>query len=49
MPRKESSRTPDSSSRMIDQRIRALGDWRGSVLKRMRELIHKADSDVVEE
>jgi len=34
---------------MIDQRIRELGDWRGSVLKRMRELIHEADPDVVEE
>ena len=34
---------------MIDQRIRELGDWRGPVLKRMRELIHEADSDVVEE
>ena len=34
---------------MIDERIRELGDWRGSVLKRMRELIHETDPDVVEE
>jgi hypothetical protein len=34
---------------MIDQRIRELGDWRGSALKRMRALIHEADADVVEE
>ena len=34
---------------MIDQRIHELGDWRGSVLKRMRELIHDADPEVVEE
>ena len=34
---------------MIEQRIRELGDWRGSVLKRIRELIHEADPDVVEE
>jgi hypothetical protein len=34
---------------MIDQRIRELGDWRGSVLKRMRKLIHDADPEVVEE
>src|SRR5438067_11622421 len=40
---------PDSSSEKIDQRIRELGDWRGSVLKRMRELIHEADPEVVEE
>jgi hypothetical protein len=37
------------ASRMIDQRIRELGDWRGSVLKRLRELIHAADPEVVEE
>ena len=49
MPRKDSSRTPDSASQMIDRRIRELGDWRGSVLKRMRELIHETDPDVVEE
>jgi hypothetical protein len=34
---------------MIDQRIRELGDWRGSVLKRIRALIHEADPEVVEE
>jgi hypothetical protein len=49
MPRKDGSRAPDSASQMIDQRIRELGDRRGSVLKRMRELIHEADPEVVEE
>ena len=49
MPRKDSSRTPNSDSHRIDQRIRDLGDWRGAVLKRMRELIHEADPEVVEE
>ena len=49
MPRKDSSRTPNSASQMIDRRIRELGDWRGSVLQRMRELIHEADPAVVEE
>ena len=49
MPRNDNPRTPSSASQMIDQRIRELGDWRGSVLKRMRELIHKADPEVVEE
>jgi hypothetical protein len=38
-----------SASKMIDQRIRELGDWRGPVLKRMRELIRQADPEVVEE
>jgi hypothetical protein len=40
---------PDSASKMIDQRIRELGGWRGSILKKVRDLIHKADPDVVEE
>jgi hypothetical protein len=39
----------NSASETIDQRIRELDDWRGSVLKRMRELIHEADPEVVEE
>jgi hypothetical protein len=39
----------DSPSKMIDARIRELDDWRGSVLKRMRKLIHEADPEVVEE
>jgi len=33
----------------IDQRIAALGDWRGDTLARVRELIHDAVPDVVEE
>jgi hypothetical protein len=49
VPREDSSRTSDPASQKIDQRIRDLGDWRGSVLKRMRALIHEADPDVVEE
>jgi hypothetical protein len=40
---------PDSASQKIDQRISELDDWRGSVLKRVRELIHEADPEVVEE
>ncbi len=40
---------PRSAPQMIDQRIRELGDWRGSVLKRMRELIHETNPEVVEE
>ena len=41
--------TPNSPSQEIDQRIRDLDDWRGPVLNRMRELIHEADPEVVEE
>ena len=49
MPRKEKPAASDSASTIIDERIRELGDWRGSTLKRMRALIHDADPDVVEE
>lgn len=36
-------------SRLIDARIRELGDWRGETLARMRRLITQADPDVIEE
>ncbi|MGY3274714.1 hypothetical protein ACVJ5M_002311 [Bradyrhizobium sp. S3.7.6] len=38
-----------SPSRMIDGRIKELGDWRGEMLGRIRSLIKQADPDVVEE
>ena len=38
-----------SPSREIDARIKALGDWRGETLARVRKLIKEADPDVVEE
>jgi hypothetical protein len=38
----------DSPSRLIDARIRELGDWRSEVLARVRALIKEADPDVVE-
>ena len=38
-----------SPSRLIDQRITALGDWRGETLSRIRALIRQAIPDVVEE
>jgi hypothetical protein len=37
-----------SASRLIDGRIKELGDWRGEILGRLRALIKQADSDVVE-
>ncbi|MPS30473.1 MAG: DUF1801 domain-containing protein [Alcaligenaceae bacterium] len=36
-------------SDLIDARIRALGDWRGAMLARIRALIRRADPEVVEE
>lgn len=38
-----------SASRLIDARIKQLGDWRGQMLGRVRALIKQADPDVVEE
>jgi len=38
-----------SPSRLIDERIAALDDWRGETLARLRALIHEADPEVVEE
>ena len=35
-------------SRLIDERIAALGDWRGTMLARIRALIHEADPGIVE-
>src|SRR4051794_7791665 len=37
------------ASRLIDQRIRELGDWRGQTLARMRTLIMEADPEMTEE
>ena len=39
----------DSPSRLIDARIKELGDWRGETLARVRALIKQADPDVIEE
>jgi hypothetical protein len=39
----------DSPARLIDARIKELGDWRGETLARIRKLIKEADPDVVEE
>jgi hypothetical protein len=38
-----------SPSRLIDARIKKLGDWRGQTLARIRGLIKEADPGVVEE
>jgi hypothetical protein len=39
----------ESASASINQRIQELGDWRGKILAKVRELIHEAEPDVVEE
>src|SRR3954466_1623842 len=37
------------ASKLIDERARELGDWRGETLGKVRALIREADPDVVEE
>jgi hypothetical protein len=39
----------ESPSRLIDERIRQLDDWRGATLSRVRALIRQAEPDVVED
>src|SRR6188472_1794443 len=38
-----------SASAVIDARLKELGDWRGSMLSRLRAVIRQADPGVVEE
>lgn len=38
-----------AASKLIDERIQELGDWRGETLAKVRKLIHEADPQVVEE
>ena len=38
-----------SASASIDAKIKTLGDWRGRTLAKVRELIHAADPEIVEE
>ena len=38
-----------NASERIDARIDELGDWRGETLRTVREIIHEADPDIVEE
>jgi hypothetical protein len=39
----------ESASRLIDARIKELGDWRGKTLAKVRGIIHEADPEIVEE
>ena len=38
-----------SASALIDQRISELSDWRGTMLAKVRAIIHEADPEIVEE
>jgi hypothetical protein len=39
----------ESASASIDEKIKALGDWRGKTLANVRAIIHEADPEIVEE
>jgi hypothetical protein len=47
--KKSGSQKGKSPSKLIDARIKELGDWRGEVLSRLRALVKQADPDVIEE
>ena len=47
--KKSAPQKTESPSRLIDARIKELGDWRGVILARIRTLIKQADPKVVEE
>jgi hypothetical protein len=38
-----------NASKLLDKRIRELGDWRGKTLSKVRGIIKEADPDIVEE
>lgn len=39
----------ESAAALIDEMIEELGDWRGKILARVREIMHEADPEIVEE
>jgi hypothetical protein len=41
--------TAGSASDFIDEKIRKLGDWRARTLANVRNIIHQADPEIVEE
>lgn len=41
--------TVTAASRLVDERIRSLGGWRGETLAEVRRLVFEADPDIVEE
>jgi hypothetical protein len=47
--KKSATTKSESPSRLIDARIKELGDWRGKTLARVRALIKQADPKVIEE
>ena len=49
MHKTASDASEGSASEQIDAKIKALDDWRGKMLARLRTIIQKADPEVIEE
>jgi hypothetical protein len=49
MKKQKKTTVKDSPSKLIDTRIKELTDWRGKMLARLRAIITKADTKIVEE
>ena len=47
--KKSGAQTRQSPSKLIDGRIKELGDWRGAMLRRLRGLIKAAGPEIIEE
>ncbi len=47
--KKSAPKTTNSASKLIDEKIDSLGDWRGKTLAQIRALIKRADPEVLEE
>jgi hypothetical protein len=43
------SAAASSASAALDMKIKELGDWRGKTLAKVRDIIHQADPEIVEE
>lgn len=43
------SKNSAGASKNITEKIKEIGDWRGETLARLRQLIHDADPEIVEE
>ena len=45
----KTSAPAEQASALIDLKIKELRDWRGTTLAKVRDIIHEADPDIVEE
>ena len=46
---KNGAQDSETPSRLIDAKIKELGDWRGALLAKLRAIVKAADPEVVEE